>query len=271
MTHRTLQHDRPAPASPDRVVGWSPVTRQVRDLLLVLIAALALVTAGTVGYALAPQDDTPSGSSADAGFLRDMSAHHAQAVQMSWVLHDRTGDSGMRYLTYDIATGQQGQIGMMSGWLTDWGLNQTDSSRPRMAWMTTDTSGGHGSGHGSGGSSMNDAGAATASADPDGQTAAAAGIGDGAAMGLLPDGRMPGMPSAADLARLRGEQGRTAEVDYLRLMVAHHRGGVVMARAGLQLTERPAVRQLAQSIVDSQSAEITGMQDLLRERGAGPA
>lgn len=280
MTDTTLLHDQATPTEPDPETGWSPVARQVRDLLLVLIAGLALVTAGTVGYALAPSDDTPTSSSADAAFLRDMSVHHAQAVQMSWLLHDRTSDGGMRYLTYDIATGQQGQIGMMSGWLSDWGLNQTDSSQPRMAWMTQDASSGHGSGHGSGhdstGSSTGDTGAAgAAGAVPDGQTGTVTGTAPGMAsseaMGLLPDGRMPGMASAADLARLTSEQGRAAEVDYLRLMIAHHRGGVAMARAGLQLTERPAVRQLAQSIVDSQSAEITAMQDLLRERGAGPA
>lgn len=129
MTDATLRHDRPGTALPGGSGGWSPVARQVRDLLLVLIAGLALVTASTVGYALAPHDETPSSSSAEAGFLRDMSAHHAQAVEMSWVLHDRTTDGGMRYLTYDIATSQQAQIGMMSGWLSDWGLNQTDTNQ----------------------------------------------------------------------------------------------------------------------------------------------
>lgn len=197
-----------------------------------------------------------------------MSAHHAQAVEMSWVLHDRTTDGGMRYLTYDIATSQQAQIGMMSGWLSDWGLNQTDTSQPRMAWMTTDTTDGHSSGHGAGDGPTDDTGAGEAGAVPDGHTGTAAG--DSTTEGL-PDGRMPGMAGAADLTRLRGEQGRTAEIDYLRLMIAHHRGGVAMARAGLQLTQRPAVRQLAQTIVDSQSAEITTMQDLLGQRGAGPA
>ncbi len=44
-----------------------------------------------------------------------------------------------------------------------------------------------------------------------------------------------------------------------------------MARAGVALIERPAVRELAQSVVDSQSAEIALMQDLLRVRGVETA
>ncbi len=64
-----------------------------------------------------------------------MSAHHAQAVQMSLIAHDTTTDPLVKYMTYNNATGQQAQIGMMSGWLTDWGLNQTDTGQTRMAWM----------------------------------------------------------------------------------------------------------------------------------------
>lgn len=44
-----------------------------------------------------------------------------------------------------------------------------------------------------------------------------------------------------------------------------------MAQTTLELTDRPGVHQLVQSIVDSQSAEITQMQDTLRALGAAPA
>ncbi len=73
----------------------------------------------------------------------------------------------------------------------------------------------------------------------------------------LPDGRMPGMASAADLTRLRSLRGKQADVLWLQLMIAHHRGGIDMTKTALELTDRPSVRQLAQSIVDSQRAEIT--------------
>ena len=55
--------------------------------------------------------------SADAGFARDMTDHHAQAVEMALIAYQRTEDEAVRLLAYDIATSQQAQIGMMAGWL----------------------------------------------------------------------------------------------------------------------------------------------------------
>ena len=43
-------------------------------------------------------------------------------------------------LAFDILTTQQGQIGIMSGWLDAWGLPWT-SAGPRMAWMGMPTEG----------------------------------------------------------------------------------------------------------------------------------
>jgi len=55
---------------------------------------------------------------------------------MSLIAQDTTTNPLVKYMTYNNATGQQAQIGMMSGWLTDWVLNQTDTGQTRMAWMT---------------------------------------------------------------------------------------------------------------------------------------
>ncbi len=70
----------------------------------------------------------------DLGFARDMMAHHAQAVQMSEILHRRSPDPAINYLAFDILTTQHGQIGIMSGWLDLWRQPQS-SSGPTMAWM----------------------------------------------------------------------------------------------------------------------------------------
>ncbi len=80
--------------------------RQVRDLLLTVIAGAALVVAGTVGYALAGPP-SPGTDSAEAGFARDMTAHHRQAVLMSDLVRDRTRDPEIRFLAYDISTGSR--------------------------------------------------------------------------------------------------------------------------------------------------------------------
>jgi uncharacterized protein (DUF305 family) len=45
-------------------------------------------------------------------------------------------------------------------------------------------------------------------------------------------------------------------------MIGHHEGGVAMATAILDLTERPEVTRLANAIINSQTAELTVLRDL---------
>ncbi|MEU0194091.1 DUF305 domain-containing protein [Streptomyces afghaniensis] len=100
-------------------------------------AATALVAAGAITYAVAGDDGsgrTPTAESADAGFARDMAVHHQQAVEMSYIVRDRTKDEEVRRLAYDIAQTQANQRGMMLGWLDLWGLPKV-SSEPPMTWM----------------------------------------------------------------------------------------------------------------------------------------
>ncbi|AJE40412.1 DUF305 domain-containing protein [Streptomyces nodosus] len=101
-------------------------------------AAAALVTAGAITYAMAEDTGTtlqvPTADSADAGFARDMTVHHQQAVEMSFVVRDRTGDEEVRRLAYDIAQTQANQRGMLLGWLDLWGLPKV-SADPPMTWM----------------------------------------------------------------------------------------------------------------------------------------
>jgi len=107
--------------------------------LLLIIGILALLAGGLAGYMLRGAQ-TPRSSSVDVGFARDMSLHHEQAVQMASLIYDRSDNPEIRSLAYDILTTQQGQIGIMSGWLDAWGLPWT-SAGPRMAWMGMPTDG----------------------------------------------------------------------------------------------------------------------------------
>ncbi|MGX1548946.1 DUF305 domain-containing protein [Streptomyces adustus] len=101
-------------------------------------AAAALVAAGAITYAVAedrgPATATPSAASADAGFARDMAVHHQQAVEMSYLVRDRTKDPEVRRLAYDIAQTQANQRGMLLGWLDLWGLPKVSADAP-MTWM----------------------------------------------------------------------------------------------------------------------------------------
>jgi uncharacterized protein (DUF305 family) len=101
-------------------------------------AAAALVAAGGITYAVAedngPTASTPTADSADAGFARDMAVHHQQAVEMSFIVRDRTKNEEVRRLAYDIAQTQANQRGMLLGWLDLWGLPKV-SADPPMTWM----------------------------------------------------------------------------------------------------------------------------------------
>ncbi|TDQ53662.1 DUF305 domain-containing protein [Actinorugispora endophytica] len=124
--------DRDVTAAPPRTPRGVPLP----------IAAFLVILA-LVGGFLANRPGHPLDSSADAGFLRDMSAHHAQAVDMAMIAYDGSDESVLKTVSYDIARTQQAQIGRMQGWLVLWGLGAR-GTQPPMAWMA-------GHGHGGGG------------------------------------------------------------------------------------------------------------------------
>ncbi|NNG40496.1 DUF305 domain-containing protein [Flexivirga sp. ID2601S] len=187
-------------------------------------------------------NSTPGDNSVEAGFARDMQTHHQQAVEMSFIIRDKTSDQAIRTLAYDIITSQQQQMGQMYGWLQVWGLPQT-GSRPPMAWMA----GGHG-------------GMRMGSASKTGTGASGSSTGSAAAM--------PGMATPAQLQQLRDLKGRAADRLFLQLMTKHHQGGLEMARAVQGRTTVRAVTVLARAIETAQTAEIAQMQQMLAERPA---
>ncbi|MFJ6700998.1 DUF305 domain-containing protein [Streptomyces sp. NPDC091272] len=194
-------------------------------------------SAGTATGPSTGQPSAPSADSADAGFARDMAAHHQQAVEMSFVVRDRTRDTDVRRLAYDIANTQANQRGMLLGWLDLWGLPKIASpDAPQMGWLD---------GH------------ADHPAKP-GRPGAEEGL-------------MPGMATRAELKALGEARGRAAEILYLRLMTAHHKGGVTMAGGCAEQCTVGVERALAQGMVDAQQAELGLMAGMLRERGAGAA
>lgn len=105
-----------------------------------LIALAVLVVAAAAVFVVLGRSGSPGDASADAGFARDMATHHAQAVDMSFTIRDKSSAKDVRNLAYDIITTQSTQRGMFLGWLQEWGLDQA-TDRPAMAWMAH---GGHG-------------------------------------------------------------------------------------------------------------------------------
>ncbi|MFI7286148.1 DUF305 domain-containing protein [Streptomyces anulatus] len=107
----------------------------------VLLLALGLValmvvrpSAASPSGASSTARSAPAENSVDAGFARDMAIHHQQAVEMSFIVRDRTDDEDVRRLAYDIINTQANQRGMMLGWLELWGLPKS-AAGPPMEWM----------------------------------------------------------------------------------------------------------------------------------------
>jgi uncharacterized protein (DUF305 family) len=120
--------------------GTSAPEAPSRRLIIALVAVLsvaALVAAAAIGHLWGNDSSsaaTPSTASVDAGFARDMSTHHNQAITMAGYARDNTGDPAVKVLAYDIETSQYFQVGQMQGWLDSWGLPR--GSTTEMAWMS---------------------------------------------------------------------------------------------------------------------------------------
>jgi uncharacterized protein (DUF305 family) len=217
--------------------GRQPYLIAAAMLAVAIAAAVGLV----VGYQVADDDRVtfPAEDSVDAGFARDMSVHHAQAVEMSLIVRDNTDDDAVRTIAYDIATTQQQQIGQMYAWLDLWQLPQ-HSSEPAMAWMRD----------GTGGHDMTNMAAETEPTET----------------GSL----MPGMATSEEMDQLRAARGQSAEILFLQLMIRHHLGGIEMAEYAMEHADVEQVRDLAETMVLAQESEVDAMNDLLVERGAEP-
>lgn len=84
------------------------------------LVGLALLGLGAGSAVIWANAQPPAEGSPEVRFARDMSAHHAQAVDMSVTLLKRASDPAVRLLAQDITLTQQAQIGQMSGWLMAW-------------------------------------------------------------------------------------------------------------------------------------------------------
>jgi len=82
-------------------------------------------------------------------------------------------------------------------------------------------------------------------------------------------GEMPGLASDEEMDQLTAATGPDADVLFLNLMIRHHKGGVHMAQIAAADASKPIVREVAQGISDSQTAEITLLHQLLEPREGG--
>jgi uncharacterized protein (DUF305 family) len=85
-------------------------------------------------------------------------------------------------------------------------------------------------------------------------------------MGGMDHGSMGGddsMMSEEDMTLLENADAAEASRLFLKQMIVHHEGAVDMAQTALDDAQNPDVLDLAQQVIDDQTAEITEMQELL--------
>nr|WP_026548927.1 DUF305 domain-containing protein [Arthrobacter sp. Br18] len=196
-------------------------------------------SAAAAPTSVAPTEAMPSASAsaeamaehneADVMFAQMMLPHHRQAVEMSEMLLEKEGiDPAVTDLATQIKEAQEPEIEQLTGWLESWGepMEMTEEGMESMD-----------AGMGSGMESM----------DP----------------GMGP---MDGMMSEEGMAALGTAEGTEAETMFLESMTAHHNGAVQMAQQEIQDGMFPDAIALAETIVETQQAEIDEMTALLEQR-----
>ena len=164
---------------------------------------------------------------ADVRFMTHMIHHHAQALEMSDLVPERTQNPRIRVLASRIINAQNDEIAIMRRWLTDRGL-----PAPQVGTASGHQAAGHEAMEHDHGQSM----------------------------------QMPGMLSPEEMARLRAARGAEFDRLFLTSMIRHHEGAVTMVH-DLFATDGAAqdeeVFKFASDAQVDQSTEVDRMRAML--------
>lgn len=167
----------------------------------------------------------------DIRFSQFMSLHHQQAIALSQIMLDGR-PTGLAPLARSIANAQLLELGEMRGWLRLWDQPlQPDSDD--MTWMLL-------------GQQPYDQALLQYLID----------------CGNAPKG-MPGLATPEQVSQLQAMDGRARDEQFLRLMLAHHEGGLPMARFAAREAALLPVRTLAGRVLLEQAKEIKQLQSML--------
>ncbi|GGD09678.1 DUF305 domain-containing protein [Nocardioides daphniae] len=167
---------------------------------------------------------------ADVSFAQGMIPHHAQALSMVDMLQSRPLDPELETLAEQIRDAQGPEIELMADWLEEWDEEVPETMRDHV-------NSGHDMGQGS--DIMEE-------------------------MGPGHDD-MPGMMSADDFEELEEARDDAFQEMWLRMMIEHHEGAIEMAETEQEEGRFEPAIDLAGEIVESQTAEIETMQEMLAD------
>jgi uncharacterized protein (DUF305 family) len=82
-------------------------------------------------------------------------------------------------------------------------------------------------------------------------------------------GAMAGMVDEATMTKLQSLQGAEFDTLWLKSMISHHQGAIEMAKAEVANGQNEDVKRMAQTMIDTQQAEIAQMNQMLKGGGNG--
>lgn len=169
----------------------------------------------------------------DAMFAQMMIVHHQGAIDMADLAPSRAASAQLNDLAMKIKAAQTPEIDEMKAWLRAWGEPLT---MPSMG-----------------------SGSSPSASDMSGMDMSTPMATDSAAS-------MPGM-TAQDMAELKAANGPAFDKTFLTLMIQHHQGAIDMAEQEQAGGKDAKAKKLADSIVSSQSTEVTAMKAMLASLG----
>jgi uncharacterized protein (DUF305 family) len=190
------------------------------------VIALALAL---IAPAIASAQGRPRYTASDVRFMQGMIGHHAQALAMTALITGRSNRQDIRALGQRIEVSQKDEIAMMQQWLKD---RHQQVPAPGVQ-HDHDAAASH---------SMNMPGMA------------------------MSDTLMPGMLTTEQLAELGKAHGQAFDKLFLKDMIRHHEGALVMVASLLGTNgsgQEPEVFGFASEVDTDQRAEIARMNALL--------
>ncbi len=260
---------RSVPFDPFRFRGASRGTGSTAGLAVALVAAGALAHApaelraqepprtvqpgapGQESRVITPGTtvfEWPTHAPADVSFMQMMIGHHAQALEMSELVPDRSTRADVRLLAHRIHLAQFDEIALMAQWLHDRG--EAVPPEAAVAWREPDAHAGHGDHH--------------AGHHPPPAPDPHAGHGDHA--GHADHAGMPGMLTQAQLDELAAASGPEFDRLFLEFMIFHHEGAIQMVQelfASPDGGQEGEVYQFAAHVDSDQRIEIERMRMML--------
>jgi len=180
----------------------------------------------------------PEWTEADADFMAGMIHHHAQALQMTALLEERSTNAGVRQMGLRMEISQRDEIRLMQDWLRTRGLEYPDvvlDDGPMQGVMD----------HAAMGHDM-------------------AGMDQTSGTGGLM--AMPGMLSSEQMSRLRAASGEAFDQLFLEYMIQHHAGAITMVQELFSVPgagQGSKISDFASDVDADQRAEIDRMRMLL--------